>query len=173
MKEIAELIVDVVDFPKKGIVFKDITPLLINPEAVSTVIDNCVNFCKDKGINKVVAMESRGFLLGVPVSMGLKVGFVPVRKPGKLPRKTVKETYTLEYGTDTVEMHEDAIKKGDKVLIVDDVLATGGTAEAVVKLVEKCGGEVVHLYFLIELVFLNGAKKLKDYKVKSLIKYHK
>lgn len=173
MEEIAKLIVDVVDFPKKGIVFKDITPLLMNSKALSTVINDCVNFCKNKGINKVVAMESRGFLLGVPVSIGLKAGFIPIRKSGKLPRKTVKETYALEYGTDTVEMHEDAIKKGDKVLIIDDVLATGGTAKAVVKLVEKCEGEVIHLYFLIELVFLNGIKKLKNYSVKSLIKYHK
>ena len=172
MKEVAKLTKDVKDFPKKGIVFKDITPLLMNPKAMGKVVKKCVNHCKGMGITKVVAMESRGFLFGVPVALGLKAGFVPIRKPGKLPRKTVRQTYSLEYGKDCLEMHADAIVPGDKVLVIDDVLATGGTANAVIKLVDKCGGKVATVVFVIELVFLDGIKKLKGYNVKSLLKYH-
>jgi adenine phosphoribosyltransferase len=171
MNEIQKLIKDVPDFPKKGIVFKDITPLLEDPKNLERVINEFYEIFKGKGINKVAAMESRGFLFGVSVALRLNAGFVPVRKPGKLPRKTIKETYKLEYGTDTLEMHEDGIKKGEKVLIIDDVLATGGTAEAVVKLVQKAGGRVEGLGFVIELTFLNGSEKLKGLEIKSLVKY--
>ena len=171
MQKAKNLVVDVPDFPKKGIIFKDIAPLLSSPRAMRKLINDWVRMHKKKGITKVVAMESRGFLFGVPVALGLKAGFVPVRKPGKLPRKTLKETYNLEYGTDSLEIHEDAIKKGDKVLIIDDVLATGGTAEAVVKLVEKSGGRIAGLSFFIELGFLKGKDKLKGHEVTSFLKY--
>jgi len=171
MEHIKKHIKDVPNFPKKGIIFKDITPLLMNHKALSEVIDAWVAQLKKQKINKVVAMESRGFLFGVPVALRLKAGFVPVRKPGKLPRKTLSQSFSLEYGTDKLEIHRDAIKKGDRVLIIDDVLATGGTAEAVTKLIEKLGGKVTALAFLMELSFLNGRDKLKGYKVNSHIKY--
>ncbi len=171
MENIKKYIKDVSDFPKKGIVFKDITPLLMNPKALQQVIDMWVSRFKKSKINKVVAMESRGFLFGVPVALKLKAGFVPVRKPGKLPRKTISQSFSLEYGKDKLEIHRDAIKKGDRVLIIDDVLATGGTAEAVTKLVEKLGGKVKSLAFLMELSFLNGRSKLKRYNISSHIKY--
>lgn len=171
MKNIKKHIKDVPGFPKKGIVFKDITPLLLNPKVLSKVIDAWVKDLKKLKINKVVAMESRGFLFGVPVALKLKAGFVPVRKPGKLPRKTISQSFSLEYGKDKLEMHQDAITKGDRVLIIDDVLATGGTAEAVTKLVEKLGGKVKSLAFLMELSFLNGRDKLKGYDIRSHIKY--
>ncbi|MCX5777557.1 MAG: adenine phosphoribosyltransferase [Candidatus Firestonebacteria bacterium] len=171
MENIKKHIKDVSDFPKKGIVFKDITPLLMNPKALQQVIDMWVSRFKKSKINKVVAMESRGFLFGVPVALKLKAGFVPVRKPGKLPRKTISQSFSLEYGKDKLEIHRDAIKKGDRVLIIDDVLATGGTAEAVTKLVEKLGGTVKSLAFLMELSFLNGRSKLKRYNISSHIKY--
>ncbi len=171
MKNIKKHIKDVPDFPKKGIIFKDITPLLLEPAALGKVIDAWVKDLKKFKINKVVAMESRGFLFGVPVALKLKAGFVPVRKPGKLPRKTISQSFSLEYGKDKLEMHRDAIKSGDRVLIIDDVLATGGTAEAVTKLVEKLGGKVKSLAFLMELSFLNGRDKLKGYDVRAHIKY--
>lgn len=171
MENIKKHIKDVSDFPKKGIVFKDITPLLMNPKALQQVIDIWVSRFKKFKINKVVAMESRGFLFGVPVALKLKAGFVPVRKPGKLPRKTISQSFSLEYGKDKLEIHRDAIKKGDRVLIIDDVLATGGTAEAVTKLVEKLGGTVKSLAFLMELSFLKGRSKLKRYNISSHIKY--
>jgi adenine phosphoribosyltransferase len=171
VENIKKYIKDVSDFPKKGIVFKDITPLLMNPKALQQVIDMWVSRFKKSKINKVVAMESRGFLFGVPVALKLKAGFVPVRKPGKLPRKTISQSFSLEYGKDKLEIHRDAIKKGDRVLIIDDVLATGGTAEAVTKLVEKLGGKVKSLAFLMELSFLNGRSKLKRYNISSHIKY--
>jgi len=171
MENIKKHIKDVPGFPKKGIIFKDITPLLLDPKALSYVIDAWVKDLKKLKINKVVAMESRGFLFGVPVALKLKAGFVPVRKPGKLPRKTISQSFLLEYGKDKLEMHQDAIKSGDRVLIIDDVLATGGTAEAVTKLVEKLGGNVKSLAFLIELSFLNGRDKLKSYDIRSHIKY--
>lgn len=171
MKIIKKHIKDVPDFPKKGIIFKDITPLLLNPKALGKVVDAWVKELKKMNINKVVAMESRGFLFGVPVALKLKAGFVPVRKPGKLPRKTISQSFSLEYGKDKLEIHRDAIKKGDRVLIIDDVLATGGTAEAVTKLVERLGGNVKSIAFLMELSFLNGRSKLKGYDIRSHIKY--
>ena len=162
---------DVPDFPKPGILFKDITPLLKEPVALKMAADALVEGLADKGIDKVVGMESRGFLFGPMLAERLGAGFVPIRKPGKLPYKTLNESYDLEYGTDTLEIHVDGIEKGDKVLIHDDVLATGGTALAATKLVENLGGVVVQCNFLIELSFLNGREKLTPFQVKSLMTY--
>lgn len=162
---------DVIDFPKKGIIFKDITPLLANPTASKEVLEAFVEKLEGKKIDKVVGMESRGFLFGMLLAQRLNAGFVPVRKPKKLPFETLSQTYELEYGTDELEIHTDAIEKGESVLIHDDVLATGGTAEATCKLVERLGGKIIQLNFLMELEFLNGREKLKPYEVNSLLKY--
>ncbi|MBN1639536.1 MAG: adenine phosphoribosyltransferase [Ignavibacteriales bacterium] len=166
-----DLIRDVPNFPKQGIIFKDITTLLKSPEGLKNALNELLELAKDKGITKVVGIESRGFILGGALADKLGVGFVPIRKPGKLPAETISESYTLEYGTDSIEIHKDAIEKGDKVLLHDDLLATGGTMEAACRLVEKLGGEVVQITFLIELSFLNGREKLKKYEVKSLITF--
>jgi len=165
------LIRDVPDFPKKGINFKDITPLLKNPLAFRELIDLLATRYKNYGINKIVAMESRGFIFGGALASQLKIGFVPIRKPGKLPWKTLQESYQLEYGKDTLEIHEDAISKGEKVLVLDDVLATGGTAAAAIRLVERAGGQVVEACFLIHLTFLNGQEKLKSTPIYSIIQF--
>lgn len=162
---------DVPNFPKQGIIFKDITPLLKDSVAFKTAIELMAKSCKDKKINKVASMESRGFIFGAALALHLGCGFVPLRKKGKLPYKTIREEYHLEYGTDILEIHEDAIEKGENILIVDDVLATGGTAKAVCSLIEKVGGKVAGLCFLIELDFLNPREKLKGYDIFSLIKY--
>ena len=169
--DLQDYIRDVEDFPKPGVGFKDITPLLDSKEALSESLKRFLKLIDGKKINKVVAMESRGFFFGPLIAYEIGAGFIPVRKPGKLPFTTYKQEYALEYGTDVLEMHIDAINPGDKVLIHDDVLATGGTAEAAVKLVEKAGGEVVQLDFLIDLTFLNGKSKLEGYEVNSLIQY--
>ena len=163
------------DFPKKGILFYDITTLLKDPAALKFVIDKIFEHYLKKELapTKIVATESRGFIFGAPLAYKLHAGFVPVRKPGKLPAKTVGASYKLEYGENSVEMHADAVEKGERVLIVDDVLATGGTAKATADLVEKCGGKVVGLAFLIELGFLHGRDKLKGYDVFSLVNYEK
>ena len=163
---------DVPDFPKKGIVFKDITTLLKNSEALSLVAEELYNIAKNKKITKVAGIDSRGFILGGLLAQRLNAGFVPIRKPGKLPAGTISESYSLEYGTDSIEIHKDAIEPGDVVLLHDDLLATGGTMEAAVKLIEKLGGKVVQISFLIELNFLNGREKLKNYEVHSLIQYN-
>lgn len=168
---IEDYIRDVQDFPKEGIGFKDITPLLNNHEALVEAVKQLMTLVGNKKVDRVVGMESRGFFFATLLAEKLGAGFVPVRKPNKLPFDTVKQEYSLEYGTDVLEMHLDAIKPGEKVLIHDDVLATGGTAEAVCKLVERLGGEIVQVNFLMELSFLNGREKLKDYEVKSLIIY--
>lgn len=165
------MIRDVPDFPKKGILFKDITTLLARGDIFEKVIDQIANHYKSKKVRKVVGVESRGFIFGAPVAYKLHAGVVPIRKKGKLPYKTVSATYALEYGTDTLEMHEDAIPKGSKVLVVDDLLATGGTAKATAELVEKVGGKIVGFAFLIELAFLKGRENLKGYDVFSLIQY--
>ena len=162
---------DVPDFPKPGVMFKDITPLLQNHEALSSAADCLLKDLKKEGIDKVIGMESRGFIFGPMLADRLEAGFVPIRKPGKLPYKTLSESYDLEYGTDTLEIHVDGITKGDRILIHDDVLATGGTALATTKLVEKLGGIIVQCNFLIELSFLNGREKIKPFEVKSLITY--
>jgi len=167
---IEKYIRDIKDFPKQGIIFKDITPLLSDAYALRETTKALLDLVPDK-IDKVVGIEARGFFFGTLLAEHLNAGFVPIRKPGKLPFTTFDETYDLEYGTDTLSMHTDAIKPGEKVLIHDDVLATGGTAQAVTKLVEKAGGEVVMLNFLIELEFLSGREKLKPYKISCLLKY--
>ena len=159
------------DFPKPGIGFKDITTLLKDGEAFKEAVDRIVENLKDKDIDYVVGPEARGFLLGAPVAYALGVGFVPIRKPGKLPAEVVSFEYDLEYGTDKIEMHKDSIEEGKKVAIIDDLLATGGTVEAATKLIESLGGEIASIQFLIELGFLNGRDKLKGYDVESIIKY--
>ncbi|MGH2784610.1 MAG: adenine phosphoribosyltransferase [Actinomycetota bacterium] len=162
---------DIPDFPKPGIVFKDITPLLADEVAFSTVIDEIVVSFGRGTIDKVVGIEARGFIVAAPVAYHFGAGFVPVRKSGKLPWETVSETYELEYGEETLEIHRDAIVPGDRVAIVDDVLATGGTASATAKLVEQLGGKVQGMAFLIELGFLNGRERLSDYEILSLVTY--
>ena len=162
---------NVKDFPKKGIMFRDITTLLKNPVAMNFTSEKLVNFTKDLRINKVVGIESRGFIFGAILANKLNCGFVPVRKPGKLPAEKESISYTLEYGEDKLEIHKDAIQPGDKVLIHDDLLATGGTMAAVCKLVEKLGGKIVQISFIIELSFLNGREVLKQYDVRSIVDY--
>lgn len=169
--DLKELIRDVYDFPKEGIVFKDITTILQDPAGLQESVNQMQDLLQDVEFDYVVGPESRGFIFGVPIAYNMKKGFVPVRKAGKLPYKTKALTYDLEYGTATIEMHIDSIKPGDKVVIVDDLLATGGTSEAMVKLIEELGGTVVKMIFLIELTFLPGKEKLKDYNVASLIQY--
>jgi len=166
-----DFIRSVPDFPKKGIIFKDITTLLKEPEAFTATADMLYNFSKNLGVQKVAAIESRGFLFGSLLAQRLGAGFVPIRKPKKLPAEVYSQSYTLEYGEDTLEMHQDAIKKGEKVLLHDDLLATGGTAEAACKLIEQAGGVIVQISFLIELTFLKGREKLANYDVVSLIRY--
>lgn len=169
--ELKDLIRTVPDFPKKGIMFRDITTLLKNPGGIADALEKLYNLSKDKGITKVAGIESRGFILGAGLALKLGVGFVPIRKPGKLPAEKISESYTLEYGIDSIEIHKDALIPGDKVLLHDDLLATGGTMLAACKLVEKLGAKVEQISFLIELDFLNGRDKLKDYEVHSLINY--
>ena len=162
---------EIPDFPKPGIGFKDIMPLLQDKEALKEAIDALYDVVKDKKIDKIAAVESRGFILGGALAYKMGVGFVPVRKKGKLPSKTISYTYQLEYGEDTLEMHEDALAAGEKVLILDDLLATGGTVNAVINMVEQLGGEVSLAVFLIELTFLNGRDKLGNTPVISLIQF--
>ena len=169
--DLKQIIREVENFPKEGINFKDITTLMQDGEAFKYTIDQFVNELKDKNVDLIVGPEARGFLMGTPVAYALEVGFVPVRKPGKLPHHTEKYEYGLEYGTDVLEIHKDAIKPGQRVAIVDDLLATGGTMEAAANLIEMLGGEVVSMQFLIELEFLNGREKLSKYDVNSLLKY--
>ncbi|MBI4350547.1 MAG: adenine phosphoribosyltransferase [Elusimicrobia bacterium] len=169
--KVKTLLRDVPDFPRKGIIFKDITPLLADHAAFSGMIKHFAARYGKAGITKVLGIEARGFLLASPIALELGAGLVPVRKKGKLPYRTVAASYALEYGTDTLELHEDAVKPGEKVLIVDDVLATGGTAAAVCELVEKLGGEVAGIAMMIELEFLKGRAKLAGRDIYSLIKY--
>jgi adenine phosphoribosyltransferase len=159
------------DFPKKGINFKDITTLLKDPVSIKATLRLLFEFTENKSITKVIGIESRGFIFGAMLAEKLDVGFIPVRKPGKLPAETVSESYALEYGQDTIEIHKDAIQPGDKVLIHDDLLATGGTAKATANLVKKLKGEVVQLSFIIELSFLKGREQLKGFDVRALIDY--
>ena len=162
---------EIPDFPKKGIGFKDITPLLEDAEYFRQVIDCLAEIYKNKNIKKIVAIDARGFLLASALAYKLKTGLVIVRKKGKLPYKTIGCDYDLEYGKETLEIHKDSITPGERILIIDDVLATGGTALAAAKLVEKLKGRIIGISFLIELLFLNGRKKLKKYKVVSLVQY--
>ena len=159
------------DFPTEGILFRDITPLLQNGEAFKYACDQITEFAKEVGATIVVGPESRGFIFGCPVANNLNIGFAPVRKPGKLPRETIEEKYDLEYGSNTLCIHSDAIKPNDKVVIIDDLLATGGTLEAAIKLVNKCGAEVVGIGCVIELVDLKGREKVNNIKVHTLIQY--
>lgn len=171
MSNLEQYIRTVNDYPKKGISFKDITTLLKDANALQLTGKELFENAKHLQVDKVIGIESRGFMYGLWLAMQINAGFVPVRKPNKLPSEVFRQEYQLEYGVDTLEMHVDAIQKGDKVLVHDDVLATGGTAEAVSKLVEKAGGEIVQFSFLIEIPFLNGRSKLNGYEIKSLIQY--
>ncbi len=171
MTDLKSYIREVPDFPKPGVTFYDITTLLRHPLALRKTIDCFVWLFAGKRVDKVIGIESRGFMFGSIVAYNLNAGFVPVRKPGKLPAATVEQSYDLEYGADKLEIHEDAIKAGEGVLIVDDLLATGGTAAATAKLVESTGGEVAGLGFVLELTFLDGRKQLDGYAVESLLKY--
>ncbi len=162
---------DIPDFPKPGILFKDITPLLQHPDYFRDTVDRLAGPFRRKGITHVASMESRGFIFGAPVAHRLDAGFIPIRKKGKLPGKTVSHTYELEYGTDTLEIHADSVDATSRVLIIDDVLATGGTAGASCKLIEKLKAKVAGLSFVIELEFLHGREKLRGYDVLSLIRY--
>lgn len=169
--ELISTIRNVPDFPKKGIVFRDITTLLKDKDAYRTFIDLMVERYKDRRIDKVVGIESRGFIGGAALAYRLGAGFVPIRKPGKLPAATVRQDYQLEYGTDAIEMHRDAVTKNERVLLHDDLLATGGTMQAACKLVEQLGGSIVGLSFLIELSFLRGRDRLSGFDIFALITY--
>jgi adenine phosphoribosyltransferase len=167
----ANLIRSIPDFPNPGILFRDITPLLNDPKAFSDVIDELAAAVLGFEFTRIAGVESRGFIFGAPLALKVGVGFVPIRKPGKLPAKVLREEYSLEYGTNIVEMHEDAVAKTDRVLIVDDLLATGGTAAAACKLVERAGGKVVACAFVIELAALDGRKNLAGRQIVSLLEY--
>ena len=171
MRELQDYVRSIPDFPKPGIIFRDITTILQEPEGLQLAIDSLIAEIKDCEFDVVVGPESRGFIFGMPVAYALKKSFVPVRKKGKLPCETISCSYALEYGTAELEMHKDAIRPGQKVVIVDDLIATGGTPEAVVKLVEQLGGEVVKLVFLMELRGLKGRERIQGYEVTSLISY--
>ncbi|MCD4825533.1 MAG: adenine phosphoribosyltransferase [Phycisphaerae bacterium] len=170
MADIASFIRDVPDFPKKGIVFKDITPLLAAPAAMKETVDQMAEAFLDKGVDAVAGVEARGFIFGPLLAERLGVPFIPIRKPGKLPYQKISRTYGLEYGRATIEIHTDAVEKGQKVLMVDDLLATGGTMSAACELVEQLGGEVLACAFVIELCFLPGREKLSKYDVMTLLK---
>lgn len=171
VKDLSTYIRDIPDFPKKGIIFKDITTLLNDKEAFRVSVDLLAKKFEGQKIDYIVSVESRGFIFGAALAYKLGAGFVPVRKKGKLPSRTKSVTYSLEYGTDTLEIHEDAIKAKSNVLLVDDLLATGGTVEAVTKLLSRFDAKIIGIAFLIELKFLNGRDKLKDYPIYSLIQY--
>ena len=168
---IEDFIRDIPDFPKPGIVFKDITPLLANGQALKAAVMKMADRFRDEQIDVIAAAEARGFLFATPLAIELGIGMVPIRKPGKLPYEKRSFSYELEYGTDTLEMHVDGISAGQNVLVVDDLLATGGTVEACCKMIEQCDAKIVSCAFLIELAFLNGASKLKPNDVFSLIRY--
>jgi adenine phosphoribosyltransferase len=171
MLELAPLIRDIADFPKKGILFKDITTLLKDPRAFRQSIDQLTDLVRGYEPRVVIGMESRGFIFAAPIAYKLDAGFVPVRKLGKLPGEVISTEYDLEYGTNTLELHADAISQGDRVLIVDDLLATGGTVSATIELVERLQGHVVAVAFLVELTALRGRDRLSDYEIVSLIKF--
>ena len=170
-KKLEEYVVTIPDFPEPGIMFRDITSVIQDPDGLKLAVDGLVNLVKELDFDLVIGPESRGFIFGVPVAYLLGKGFIPVRKKGKLPRETVSEKYDLEYGQAEVEIHKDAVRPGQKVVIVDDLMATGGSAQAAAKLVEKLGGEVVRMVFVMELAGLEGRQKLAKYDVESLIIY--
>lgn len=170
-KKLEDYVLTIPDFPEPGIMFRDITSVIQDPDGLKLAIDGLVDLLRDVDFDLVVGPESRGFIFGVPVAYLTGKGFIPVRKKGKLPRETVSQKYDLEYGTAEIEIHKDAIRPGQKVVIVDDLIATGGSAEAAATLVEKLGGKVVRMVFVMELAGLKGRKKLEKYDVKSLIAY--
>ncbi len=169
--DIKSIIRDIPDFPKPGIIFKDITPLLNNSEALNFVITEMAEIAKKAGADKIAGIESRGFIFAPAIASRLNIGFFPLRKPGKLPHETISENYELEYGTDSIEIHKDAVNPGENIVLIDDLIATGGTALAGTKLIEKLGGSVTAAVFLIELEFLKGREKLAGHSVHSLIQY--
>ena len=171
MKKLEDYVVSIPDFPEEGVIFRDVTSILQDADGLSLAIDSLRSMVKGLDYDLVVGPESRGFIFGVPVSYAEHKGFVPVRKKGKLPCETISQTYDLEYGSEEIEIHKDAIRPGQKVAIVDDLIATGGTVEAAVKLIERLGGEVVKIVFLMELEGLNGREKLEGYNVDSVIRY--
>ncbi|MFP3882282.1 MAG: adenine phosphoribosyltransferase [Actinomycetota bacterium] len=171
MSQLEDLIRDIPDFPEEGVVFKDITPVLADPTAFNTLIDEMSEPFLDKGITKVAGIEARGFTLATPVADRIGAGFIPLRKPGKLPYETVKEEYELEYGMDALEVHIDAVLEGERVLLVDDVIATGGTAKAAIQLLRHVGADVVGLSVFIELVFLGGIEKIDNVPLHALLRY--
>ena len=171
MKKVEDYIRNIPDFPEEGIIFRDITTVLQDAEGLKLAIDEMIGLLKDVDFDVVAGAESRGFIFGMPIAYALGKSFVPVRKQGKLPCETVSQTYDLEYGTATIEIHKDAIQPGQKVVLVDDLIATGGTMEAAAKLVEQLGGEVVKIIFLLELAGLKGREKLADYDVASVVTY--
>ena len=171
MSDFSALVRDIPDFPEPGIVFKDISPVLADPAAFAALVAAMADPFRDLGVTKVAGIEARGFTLATPVAGRLGAGFIPIRKPGKLPYETVREEYTLEYGTDALEMHTDAAHEGEKVLVVDDVIATGGTAAAAVRLLRRLGADVVGFSVFIELAFLNGVEQLDGVRVNALLSY--
>ena len=171
MKKVEDFVRSIPNFPEEGIIFRDITSVLQDPEGLQLAVDGVEKLLEGVEYDVVVGPESRGFIFGVPVAYNNKKGFVPVRKKGKLPCETISADYALEYGTATIELHKDSIKPGQKVVIVDDLIATGGTTEAIIKLIEQLGGEVVKVVFLMELQGLNGRDKLQGYDVQAVIKY--
>jgi adenine phosphoribosyltransferase len=171
LEKLKRTIRDVPDFPKPGILFKDITPILGDSTLFLETVDALADPFRDIRVSKILGIESRGFIFGPCLAYQLKAGFVPARKPGKLPWETLRETYALEYGSDSLEIHRDAFRPGERVLVVDDLLATGGTASAAIRLVEKAGADVVGVAFVIELEFLGGRGKLPDRRIHSLVRY--
>lgn len=171
MKRLEDYITSIPDFPEEGIIFRDVTTILENPDGLSLAIDGIRDMLKDVDYDVIVGPESRGFIFGVPVAYAEHKGFIPVRKKGKLPREVLSADYELEYGTATVEIHKDSLKPGQKVAVIDDLIATGGTVEAIIQLVEELGGEVVKICFIIELAKLKGREKFADYDVEAMITY--
>lgn len=169
--DLTKIVRDIIDFPQEGIIFRDITPVLQNAEALRAAVDQFCDQLKDLDFDYVVGPESRGFIFGVPVAYAMGKGFVPVRKPGKLPCEVISKSYDLEYGSNVLEMHRDALKPGDRVVVVDDLIATGGTTKAICELVEELGAEIVSLNFFIELEGLKGRDVLEGYKVNTIIQY--
>ena len=169
--DLTKVVRDIIDFPQEGIIFRDITPVLQNAEALQEAVDQFCKQLETLEFDYVVGPESRGFIFGVPVAYAMKKGFVPVRKPGKLPCEVISKSYDLEYGSNVLEMHKDALKPGDRVVVVDDLIATGGTTKAICELVEELGAEIVSLNFFIELEALKGREVLEGYRVESIIQY--
>ena len=173
MKKVEDYVRSIPDFPEPGIIFRDITSVLQDPDGLSLAIDSMRDLLKDISFDVIAGTESRGFIFGVPIAYSLHKAFIPVRKAGKLPREVISQTYDLEYGSATIEMHKDSIQPGQKVVIVDDLIATGGTVEATIKMVESLGGEVVKIIFLMELAGLKGRERLAGYDVASVIRYER